>query len=260
MLYTRVITAVIAIPIIAIAVYLGGLWFTASVILYGLVAGWEYVHMMKKGNYNPNLVVTLGLMVLLIAQGYWPSLDLGVIVSIGLVVSIIWQMFRAKSPAPTADWALAVTGGLYIGWGLGRLVALRQLPNGLAWAYLALAATWMADTFAYLIGRTFGCHKFWPRLSPNKTWEGCYGELLGGLVGAAMIIPFFKLGWTPALIAGILAAVVAVFGDLSVSMMKRHVGVKDSSNLFPGHGGFLDRIDSLLLVNIVIYYYAAWLS
>jgi phosphatidate cytidylyltransferase len=260
MLHTRIITAVVIIPVVALVVYLGGPWFTASVILYGLVAGWEYVQMMKKGGYSPNLVVTLGLMALLVAQGYWPSLDLGIIISIGLIVSITWQMFRAKSTAPTADWALAVAGGLYIGWGLGRLVALRQLPNGLAWAYLALGVTWLADSFAYFIGRTFGRHKFWPRLSPKKTWEGCYGEILGGLVGAAVIAAVFGLGWTQALIAGVLVAVVAVFGDLSISMMKRHVGVKDSSNLFPGHGGFLDRIDSLLFVNIVIYYYVLWLG
>jgi phosphatidate cytidylyltransferase len=258
MLRTRVITAVVALPLVVAIVYFGGVWFAAGVGLFCLVAGWEYVQMMKKGGYTPNLVLTLALIALLIAQGYWPSLDLGVILSVALVVSLVWQMSRADSPAPTADWALAIAGGLYIGWGMGRLVALRQLDNGLAWVCLALVTTWTADSFAYFIGRTIGCHKFWPRLSPKKTWEGCLGELLGGPIGAAVMAAVFSLDWTQALVAGVLVAVVAIFGDLSISLMKRHVGVKDSSNLFPGHGGFLDRIDSLLFVSMVVYYYVLW--
>jgi phosphatidate cytidylyltransferase len=137
-------------------------------------------------------------------------------------------------------------------------VALRQLADGLAWIGLALLSTWLADTMAYFVGRAIGRHKLWPRHSPKKTWEGLFGGIAGGLIGAAIVVPFSSLGWGTALIAGAIVPIVALFGDLSISMMKRHVGVKDSSNLFPGHGGFLDRSDSLLFVSVVIYYYAVW--
>jgi len=108
------------------------------------------------------------------------------------------------------------------------------------------------------VGRAIGRHKLWPRHSPKKTWEGFIGGIIGGLIGAAMVIPLSNIGWATGLIAGAIVPLVALFGDLSISMMKRHVGVKDSSNFFPGHGGFLDRADSLLFVSVVIYYYAVW--
>jgi phosphatidate cytidylyltransferase len=155
---------------------------------------------------------------------------------------------------------LTLAGGLYIGWGLGHLVALRQLPDGLAWVWLALLATWAADSMAYFVGRAIGRHKLWPRHSPKKTWEGFIAGIGGGLIGAAIVIPFSQIGWVTGLVAGAIVPIVALFGDLSISMMKRHVGVKDSSNLMPGHGGFLDRADSLLFVSVVIYYYAVWIG
>ena len=127
-----------------------------------------------------------------------------------------------------------------------------------AWVWLALLSTWGSDTLAYFVGRAIGQHKLWPRHSPKKTWEGLFGGIAGGIIGAAIVAAFSDLGWTTALIIGAIIPVAGLFGDLSISMMKRHVGVKDSSNLFPGHGGFLDRIDSLLFVSVVTFYYAVW--
>ena len=105
-----------------------------------------------------------------------------------------------------------------------------------------------------------GHRKLWPRHSPKKTWGGLIGSIGGGLLGAAIVSYFSDLSWDVTLIIGAIVPVVGLFGDLSISMMKRHVGVKDSSNLFPGHGGFLDRIDSLLFVSVVVYYYALWIG
>ena len=259
MLRTRVITALVLIPLVALVVYLGGIWFALGVGLFALVAGWEFVQMMKAGNYSPNIVVVLGLIAMLVvycAYRSWVSLPL--ILTAAILISMAWQLFRV-TPAPTADWALSLAGGLYIGWGLGHLVSLRELGNhGLAWVWLALIATWSADSFAYFVGRSVGKHKLWPRLSPKKTWEGFIGGIAGGIIGAAIVMAIFKLPLASALIAGAIVAIVALFGDLSISMMKRHVGVKDSSNLIPGHGGFLDRADSLLFVSPVVYYFAVW--
>jgi phosphatidate cytidylyltransferase len=127
-----------------------------------------------------------------------------------------------------------------------------------AWVWLVLLCTWGADTFAYLVGSRWGRHKLWPRLSPKKSWEGFAGSILGSLLGAAVVAILFNLGWTTCLLIALIIPIIDLFGDVSISMMKRNVGVKDSSNLFPGHGGFLDRIDSLLFVSIVVYYYAVW--
>ncbi|MBN1994880.1 MAG: phosphatidate cytidylyltransferase [Anaerolineae bacterium] len=259
MLRTRLVTALITIPLVAVITFMGGIWFALGAALFALIAGWEFVQMMKVGGYAPNKVMVLGLIALLILAGYRPDVSLPLLFSLAILLSLAWQLFRL-TPAPTADWALTLAGGLYIGWGLGQLVALRQLANGLAWVWLALVATWLADTLAYFVGRAMGRHKLWPRHSPKKTWEGFAAGLVGGVMGAAIVIPFSNLSWITGLAAGVLVTIAALFGDLSISLMKRHVGVKDSSNLFPGHGGFLDRADSLLFVSVVIYYYALWVG
>ena len=259
MLRTRLITALVVLPIVAGIVFAGGYWFLGGVGLFALTAGWEFGGMMKQGGYHPSLFFTLALIVLLLADGYWPGLRLlSVILSLSLLLTLSWQLFQTNTTTPTVDWALTLAGGLYIGWCLAHLVALRQLADGLAWVWLALLTTWGADTFAYLVGRSFGRHKLWPRHSPKKTWEGLLGGIGGSLIGAAIVAQFSDFTWQTALAVGLLVPLVGLFGDLSISMIKRQVGVKDSSNLIPGHGGALDRIDSLLFVSVVVYYYAIW--
>ncbi len=258
MLRTRLITALILIPIVIAGVFAGGPWFLGGTIIFAIIAGWEFGQMMKVGGYKTTPFFTIILIVLLMLNSYRSDLSLECILSLILLASLVWQLFQADSPAPTADWALTVIGGLYIGWSMAHLVALRQLANGLGWVWLALLATWGADTFAYLVGRQWGRHKLWPRLSPKKTWEGLIGSIAGGLVGAAGAAALFNLGWGASLFIGAIIPIVGMFGDVSISMMKRQVGVKDSSNLLPGHGGILDRLDSLLFVNIVVYYYVVW--
>ena len=259
MLLTRIITGLVAFPIIILVAYLGELWFLATVMVIAIVAGWEFGRMMKIGGYATSPAFTLGLIVLLVLHSYRSDLSLICIISAVLLLSLVWQLFDDRSQAPTTDWALTLAGGLFIGWGTAHLVALRQLGNGLAWLWLAIFSTWGADTFAYLVGRTLGRHKLWPRHSPKKTWEGVIGGVFGGLLGASIIVVYFSsIAWLPALIIGAIVPIVGLFGDLSISMMKRQVGVKDSSNIVPGHGGVLDRLDSLLFVSIVVYNFAVW--
>ncbi len=258
MLKTRVITALVALPLVIGVIWLGGIWFFAGVMGIALVAGWEFNRMMQAGGYRPTLFIILALILLLLFDSYRSDLSLYCIITFILLLSITWQLFRSDSEAATVDWALALAGGLYIGWGLAHLVRLRNLGDGMAWIWLALLATWGSDTLAYFVGRALGSHKLWPRHSPKKTWEGLFGGILGGLLGAAIVAFFSPLSWPSALIVGAIVPIAGLFGDLSISMMKRHVGVKDSSNLLPGHGGVLDRIDSLLFVSVVVYYYAIW--
>jgi phosphatidate cytidylyltransferase len=260
MLKTRIISAVIAIPIVIGAVYLGGVWFAVGAGLIALIAGWEFGQMMTTGGHRTTPLFTLMLIAVLIYTSYQPDSGwLSFALTTILLLSLAWQLFSA-APGPTVNWALTITGGLYIGWGLGHLVALRQRPDGLVWVWLVLVATWGADTFAYFVGRSIGRHKLWPRHSPHKTWEGLIGGIFGGVLGAALVTLLFGMNWGVTLVIGAIVPIAGLFGDLSISMMKREVGVKDSSNLFPGHGGFLDRIDSLLFVSLVVFYYARWVG
>lgn len=149
-------------------------------------------------------------------------------------------------------------GILYVGWLLGILVALR-LEAGRDWLFLVLFTTFGSDTAAYFIGRAIGKHKLAPKISPGKTWEGA----IAGVIGAVIISLLFTLP-TPlqlpleywqAILLGVLISVFGQIGDLAESALKRYSGVKESGGLMPGHGGLLDRMDSVVLAGVVVYLY-----
>lgn len=255
MLRTRLLTALVGIPAVGYLVYAGDLWFLAGALVVGLVAGWEYTRMVTAGHYHTMALCTLSLIALLIVDGFMPGwyiLRPGI--TFILLTSLTWQLFRADTESPTADWALTLAGGLYIGWGLAHLVMQRQLEQGMAYVWLTLLSTWGADTAAYLFGSLFGKRKLWPRLSPQKTWAGFYGSFLGSLIGAGGVTLIFGLNWGLSLTVAALVPIFALFGDVAISMIKRNVGVKDTSQLIPGHGGVLDRLDSILYTSIFVYY------
>src|SRR5690606_7963790 len=156
-------------------------------------------------------------------------------------------------------WALTVAGAIYIGWHLAHAIELRARPDGLWWIVLVLLATWSTDTGAYFAGHILCRHLFSPRYSPNKTWEGVLGGvflclLVTILLGRWLLGLPLHLG----IALGLLFGPAAVYGDLAESMLKRRVGVKDSGTIIPGHGGLLDRMDSLLFTAVVAYYFTLW--
>jgi phosphatidate cytidylyltransferase len=146
---------------------------------------------------------------------------------------------------------------------LSHLVGLRRLDSGRDWVLLAIFATFATDTVAYLLGRAFGKHHMAPAISPGKTWEGAAAGLAGGL--AATVALAFILDLTPhplsypgVILLGFLIPIFAQLGDLAESLLKRSAGVKDAGHLIPGHGGMLDRMDSIMFSSIVVYYYMIW--
>lgn len=148
-----------------------------------------------------------------------------------------------------------VLGQVWIGLFLAALVWLRRLDGGLGWVFVVLAVSWCGDTFAYFAGRAFGKHKLYELISPKKTWEGFFGGLAGGVVGlfgvryvGATYGDWHALTPMDCVVLGIALGAAAVAGDLSESLMKRAFKVKDSGFIIPGHGGLLDRIDSVLFV------------
>jgi phosphatidate cytidylyltransferase len=152
---------------------------------------------------------------------------------------------------------------------LSYWLSLRGLENGWIWVYLAMLTTFANDTGAYFVGRAKGKHKLAPAISPSKTWEGAMGGLICAIVAATVIatvlklispklgIPFAFQYWQIVLL-GFLVSLFAQLGDLVESLLKRNTGVKESGDLLPGHGGILDRFDSLIFVGAMIYYYVTW--
>lgn len=254
------------VPAVVAVVWAGGWVFFALTLLVASVAGFEFTRMMRAGGHKVSAFFVSAIVVLYFLDAAFPAYDVARhgLVWI-LVLSMSWQIVRYQPGRPVVDWALSIGGGLYVGLLLSHFVALRTLPQGLAWTLLMLLVTWASDSGAYFLGRATGRHKLCPLLSPGKTWEGICGGLVGGLVaggvvGALAMVWWGAIGVTQGLIVGLLVAVVAPFGDLAISMMKREVGVKDSGSLIPGHGGVLDRTDSLMFAAVITYYFAVWVA
>jgi phosphatidate cytidylyltransferase len=199
---------------------------------------------------------------LAIVRSYWPELA-GTVLSLLVLAAMTWHLVdyeRGRDPAAT-DFTVTTAGILYLGWLGAYLIELRNLENGLWWLLIVLPAVWVADSMAYFIGKGFGKHPLSPRLSPKKTWEGFWGgAVFGTLAGAGLALLWQSLGllavtWWQGTLLGFVLAVLTVLGDLGESMLKRQAGLKDSSNIIPGHGGVLDRIDSWLWAGVLGYFF-----
>jgi len=246
------------IPLAALAIYLGGWWFFFALAGVIGLAAYEFYCLMWEGGYRPAVPLGIGLSLSLLLSARFPSLPLTApIITATLIFSLIWHViaYERGSERPTTDWALTLAGGLYLGWMGSLLIRLRDLPGGLNWVLLAFLPVWIADSAAYFVGRKWGTHKCCPRLSPKKSWEGTVAGWMAAILSTTVIGVVFGLAVLPAAALGVLLAVFTPLGDLAESMFKRQVGIKDSSHLIPGHGGVLDRIDSLLFSIPIVYYF-----
>ena len=149
-----------------------------------------------------------------------------------------------------------MAGILYIGWMLSYWVELRSLEAGKELVFWAMFTTFASDTSAFFIGKAWGKHALAPSISPGKTWEGAIGGLLASIIASLILRTIFPLPFSYWQIA-ILGCIISLFaqlGDLAESLLKRNTGVKDAGKLIPGHGGILDRIDSLIFTGVIVYY------
>lgn len=270
MFRTRVLTAIVLVPLVVVLIGFGGLWFLALVAAILTVAVVEFCHLMRRNDFRPAPAFAVALLWVFLLDAQLSQVDvrwrlLGPGVSLVVMGSLTWQMAHRQGN-PVVDWALSMAGPLYVGWLGAHLIRLRALPEGTFWILTALPAIWLADSAAYSIGRAWGRHKLAPTLSPGKTWEGYVGGIIVGAPATAGLAALWGVWAGPAgpgpvdgLVLGFLVAVLAPLGDLVVSMMKRQVGVKDTGGLFPGHGGALDRVDSVLWAAVIGYYFVLWL-
>ena len=281
MLRKRVITVLWIIPPLLAAVWFDQPlpWFTIFVAIWGVVAVFEFYRLIEASKVPPltyfGLIWTLLFIVsrnsdvLSILE---PHFDLNLLTPLlltsALLLSLIWLLRRAQEKT-FAGWAWTIAGILYVGWLLSYLVALRGLDDGKNWIFFALFITFASDTAAFFTGRALGRYKLAPHISPGKTWEGA----ISGILGAIIVSLFFTLpklfiivnplylqdfSYWQAILLGLLVSIFGQLGDLVESLFKRNMVVKDSSNLIPGHGGFLDRIDSIVFAGVVVYYYVVW--
>jgi phosphatidate cytidylyltransferase len=263
MLRTRTLSAIVLIPLVAALTFAGG-WLLAGVLaIVAVLAARELFALMQDAGYRPILPATAIVIVALLVVARFPEFSyLGLVLAASVMGTLIWQLLRSPEGRPTQSWALTLGAALWLGWLISHFVLIRDLsePFGLGtgtrWLVVMFLVTWINDSAAYFVGKAIGRHPCALYLSPKKTWEGTIGGWIGGLLATALLGYWLvDLPWVHGLILGALVATLAPFGDLAKSMVKRQMGVKDFGSLIPGHGGVFDRIDSLLFVAPVIYYY-----
>jgi phosphatidate cytidylyltransferase len=208
-----------------------------------------------------------------------PAVGIGAAGAGAVLVTLIAQLLRRDRGGALTDWALTLAGAVYIGWTMAHFILLRELDtphfqppwwqalgapdlgSGAWWILATFLLVWLCDTAAYFVGRQWGRHKMSPAVSPKKSWEGAAAGFLTSVGVALGLVPLLglPLSYPLAAILGALVGVVGQLGDLAESLLKRQAGVKDSGALIPGHGGILDRADSLLFVVPVVYYFLKFL-
>jgi phosphatidate cytidylyltransferase len=260
MLAQRVATSVVGLPIILGLVLAGGGVYAAAAALILLVATLEFEAPLL-GWRHPLALLAASLSAAL-AAGALVGEDWLLWFGTGLVLLPLVFVTLAGDPITGLQrWLWAVGGVLYVGWLGSHLVLLREAPDGRDWVLLVLFTTFATDTSSYFVGRTLGRRPLATRISPGKTVEGAIGGILFGLAAALLLNYFLGLRKEAALIVpvALLLPLAAELGDLAESLLKRGMQVKDASPLIPGHGGLMDRLDSVLFTGIVLYYYLVWI-
>ena len=259
MLVQRVLSAIILLPIVLAAAYLGGPPFALLATVAALISGSEFYHIMRRANYQPAYFPGLALITLAMWDAYQPGMGVMRWALPAVVMAMLmWYVVQRDMAGSLVNWALTLSGALYTGVLAGHLISVRNLPNGLGWLLLTLLGTWTCDTAAFFVGNYWGRRGFFTEISPKKTIEGAVGGCLAGLMVTSALGWYLGLTpWQAFTLAGLLVLGVT-FGDLAESLIKRQVGAKDSGDLIPGHGGMLDRVDSLLFAAPIVYHFLTW--
>ncbi|MBN1693251.1 MAG: phosphatidate cytidylyltransferase [Dehalococcoidales bacterium] len=272
MLKKRLVTALWGIPLIIVVVWFNTpiTWFTLLAAVCGGLGVFEFYRLAGVLKTIPLAILGGIITILFIIYPhirYSFNLPPASLVLTGAVIlSLIMLVFLPKEEGLFIHWATMAAGVLYIGWMLSFLILLRLEPGtaafpeaGRNFVFLALFATFGSDTAAYFIGKAIGRHKLSPQISPGKTWEGTAAGIIGGVIICLLFTidtPLqLPLNYWQAVLLGVLVSVFGQIGDLVESLVKRNYGVKDSGSLMPGHGGMLDRMDSILFAGVVVYIY-----
>jgi phosphatidate cytidylyltransferase len=256
---SRVLVAAVGVPLIIGGAYLGGWWLWGLVAMISLLAQWEYYQLTPAKGLSLQAVAGLsGGLIMLIYLKLGTALWVGLSV-LWLLALLGWEAFKGRVDHSISRTSVTVFGVIYVPVLLGHMVLLRgdcMLP-GFKLLVMTLILIWVNDTGAYFTGLTMGRKPLAPKVSPKKSWEGFWGGMILS-VAAALVLARYWVWELTLLNAGLVALGVVIFGtlgDLFESLLKRDAGVKDSGSLLPGHGGILDRFDSLMFALPFVYWY-----
>jgi phosphatidate cytidylyltransferase len=263
---TRIIVSVIAIPAIILACYFGEYYFFAFVLGIGIISYYEFWLFVKNKDINANLIIGIISVGVIITNSYKSFIAYyPLLITILLLLTII-ELFRNKKSA-IINLGTTLLGILYFGLFASALLSIREMyqvdyTQGGLLIISIFASIWICDSVAFFGGTTLGKHKLFPRVSPNKSWEGAiFGLLFAAIamvISKAIVLDF--LSWFDVITIGLIVGIIGQIGDLIESLFKRDAGVKDSSTLIPGHGGIFDRFDSLLYSAPAVLLYIKYFS
>ena len=261
----RMASAGVVLPLLLLIILLGSPWLLTTLVALAAALGvLEYYRLLKdRGIRLPAAGLLWTVLFVLNAHlaGDW-ALRAAALVAGGSLLLLVLHLLAVRSPGGAKGWLLAVLGPLYLGMTLSHAVLLRQLDQGAQWLGLALFTVFVTDTAAFFVGRAVGKHRMAPRISPGKTWEGAAAGLIAGIGTALLVSRLLDLPpaiWEAALLGGGIS-LLAQLGDLLESALKRYTHAKDAGRLIPGHGGLLDRLDSIVLGLVLVYYGARWIA
>jgi phosphatidate cytidylyltransferase len=270
MRFTRELTALVAAPAAIWITGWGPVWlFDATIALIAVLAMYEFIALGKAKGYDISTPLCVAIMLIIMSAFILDdlSVELGMFAAL-LIIPASYVVTNKSLEDSLPSSAIAVLATTYVGMLGGSLIRLHNdfpegprlhnvVPEGHKLVFFLLLVVWLGDSGAYYVGKQFGRHKLSPRISPKKTVEGLVGGISASIITALVIhftfFPAFPL--IHAIIAGVILSVAGVIGDLAESMWKRSAAVKDSGKLIPGHGGFLDRFDSILFTAPILYCY-----
>lgn len=260
---TRILVAVLTIPFLLGLSYWGGIPFLILILGIGLFSFNEFAEMMKNKDHHVNRIFGNMIVLIIILNTYYFFIEFELLILSSMILLLIAELFKNKGSA-IQNLGSTLLGILYIGVFSSAIISVRefyagslQYQNG-GWIIISIFITlWVTDSAAYFLGSAFGKRKLFPRVSPNKSWEGAISGFLFSMITMvilkAFVLSFFT--WIDAIVFGLIIGLFGQIGDLIESLIKRDAGVKDSSNIIPGHGGIFDRFDSLIFSAPIIYIY-----
>jgi len=259
---TRIISSIVSLPILLAIIYFGTPFHFFLLLEFAIFIGlYEFYRMIEKGGLGCYKWAGIILGILLSAA-IFKGAYINLVIASSVIILFIIRIFEGNTSDNTFSYVSnTIFGIVYVSFLMSYLGVIRASgDNGRELIFFVLLITWMGDTTAYYGGKGFGKHKLAPAISPKKTVEGAIIGLIGSIVGAIIAKSWFlDISILNAIAAGILIGVFGQFGDLSESIIKRNLQVKDSGGIIPGHGGILDRVDSLLFSAPVFYYYYSFI-
>ncbi|MDR2191968.1 MAG: phosphatidate cytidylyltransferase [Endomicrobium sp.] len=255
MLSTRILTAIVGIPLIFSCVYFGGIYFFALMFVVSFFCVYEYLSITAK--YNPYKIPSLILSSLFFISLIYLDAFIGAFVILFILFAV--EVFGKNTEFCIQRISVSFLGAFFLPFTFMYMCYLREFENfGMRLIFFIFIVVWVLDTAAYAFGKLFGKHKLAPNVSPKKTVEGAVAGVIFGIITSIVckiiFIPDALLGFKETLILGFVISVVGQFSDLAESLIKRDGNIKDSGKMIPGHGGFLDRFDSYIFAAPAAYY------